>query len=69
MEIDTNFAVRIFASGIRIFPLLAVIASASMWQRGTFIGAYLKAMHSISRKFNLRIHHAACLDDNSPLLQ
>jgi hypothetical protein len=47
----------------KIFPLLAVIASAFMWREATSIGAYLRACHSTSRKFDSEIHHDACRQD------
>jgi len=55
-----NSAVMISASEKKIFPLLEGIESAFMWQEATFIGAYLRAFHSTSRKFNPKIHHGAC---------
>jgi hypothetical protein len=58
-----NSAVRKSASEIKIFPLLAGIASAFMWQKATFIGAYLRASHLTSHKLNSQIHHDACRED------
>jgi hypothetical protein len=51
---------------MEIFPLPAVIAFAFMWQGVTFIGAYLRASHSTSRKFKPKIHHDVCLEDKFP---
>ena len=58
-----NSAVRKTASETKVFPLLAGIASAFVWQKATFIGAYLRASNSTSRKFNPQIHHDACRKD------
>jgi hypothetical protein len=58
-----NSAVRKSAFEIKIFPLLAGIASAYIWQEATFIGAFLRASHSTSRKLNPQIHHDAYRED------
>jgi hypothetical protein len=58
-----NSAVRKSTSEIKIFPLLADIASAFVWQKATFIGAYLRASNSTSRKLDSQIHHDACRKD------
>ena len=55
-----NSAARKSASEMKVFPLLAGIASAFIWQKAMFIGAYLKASNSISPKLNSQIHHDAC---------